>query len=82
MLIEVKVDHLRIYTMVITRRRIRVAIKKYVDAAIEDSCKNAGDVKSRYGIEDRLWESKKNLDILIQLIVPKHGVEVERKDAH
>ena len=66
--------------MMITRHRIREAIKRYASAVAEDSWKGGGDPADIPAIERELKESKKSLDVLIFIIIPAKGLDVERMD--
>ena len=68
--------------MIITRHRVRQAIKRYASDVAEDSWKGGGDPEEIPSIEKELKESKNNIEMLIMLIVPAKGLDVERKDAH
>ena len=66
--------------MLITRYRVRKAIKRYADAVEADSWKGGGDPKAIPEIETELKASSGFLHVLIQLIIPARGLEVERTD--
>lgn len=67
--------------MMITRHRVRTAIRRYACALAEDSWKGGGDPTDIPSIERELKESKSSLDMLILLIIPTKGLDVERKNA-
>ena len=64
----------------ITRHRIQKAIKRYANAVAEDSWKGGGDPADIPSTERELKESKSSLDMLILLIIPARGLDVERTD--
>ena len=66
--------------MMITRHRIQRAIKRYACAVADSSCKDGGDLADIPAIERELKESKSSLEMLIFLIIPARGLDVERTD--
>ena len=68
--------------MIITRHRIRAAITRYAKAVAEDSWKGGGDPADIPAIQRELKESKSSLDMLILLIIPAGGIDIERTDLH
>ena len=66
--------------MRIVRRRVQKAVKRYANAVAEDSWKGGGDPADIPAIERELRESKAALSLLIELIVPERGLDVERTD--
>lgn len=68
--------------MMITRHRVRKAIQRYASALADDSWKGGGDPEDIPSIELELKNSKANLEMLILLIIPAKGLDVERTDLH
>ena len=65
--------------MRIIRRTVRQTVERYTEAAIADSWKGGGDPADTPSIEKELKEAEAALDLLIECIIPAHGLDIERK---
>ncbi|KKM91109.1 hypothetical protein LCGC14_1231830 [marine sediment metagenome] len=66
--------------MIITRHRIQTAIKRYANAFADASWKGGGDPADIPSIEQELKNAKLHLNLLVLLIVPAGGLDVERTE--
>ncbi len=64
--------------MRIHRKKLWDAIQRYADAHREDAQKGGGDPGSIPEIEEELSAASVDLTLLVRLVVPVSGVNVER----